>query len=1413
MCELLRYVSSTTIVLCLALLIAAFHEDDVGMTIPSHVDLNVGDSVNISCLLNPTRFEYPCEMIFENQLTKLRVPPEDIVVMNTSYIVYMFRNAREQSLRLLCKCDMDAIAESTINVGTPPRAVSQFDCRSFDFEYMVCNFTQPENAVLTQYNLTYYINSPDYETPAYCNFDMKPLVVCNITAEHLYRPQVEEYHFKVHSSNSLGSFKQEFTINNLNVMVPARPGQDFRITKLTKDSMDAIWSMPKYDSYSPNKHRGLQWEILLQPDGFAVQNISASTQARLVRFDRGCKLSLIDLPYAHYWYELRLRVKVRTAVAGEDMWSQTFKYRFRTRPRMPDRPPRTDNGGFYINPLETEVRLYWEQLEKWEENGDNFTYIIRALEKHSNGQTRALRPRQQEANFAIFDWHNVLHYTFQLSSRNHMGESANSSFITIYPQTSRFAKHYTPHSIHNVYHETNRSYTLTWLPPQKQEGLQNYTVYWCYSKLAMPTDCRGSIHFRHVSSKTHRFATEPQSVEHDHSLTLAVSANYMDYNTGMHWTSCSVDVNADFEPMEPEVLSTTATELRVQWSSKTVCPSILSGYNLTYCEVADTTTVDERATPPSVADDLFEPFSRSAKTVRAEKAACINTPTTIQIDKNWNKFNITGLKPFTQYRLEMFMFSHEKAGKPNEQLLVRTYESAPSPPRRLQVTVLTDTTANISWLAPSESNGYIREYIVKLNNKEISVNTTLLEDRNNISFLLTNLTSFTSYKVFIIAVTTYRSNHSNDVHFTTFMSAPSKMAYSGTTYVNLKEVQVKWSPPSQPGGRLDYYEIAVTVLRGDYIERRRLSVVFGNSCVLRIPACPDPDYQTKVEVRAINAGVLANNEVNPQDVLEHQIEFDPDIHHYEGNEELVCVGTDNAAVAAREKSALLRYHNKDNYYLYKSDWYPLTSFGCSQRQLGKITVITLMIVCTTLMLMALMFFATKKWKMMSDIQCTLPEALDAHIKKANAAGGGGFNGGTIINGDVGGIHVNEFLATSPSRTITSQPLHDNHERLHNEEHHLLGRHRHDSGYICDELPFERSISALTATTQLTDNVEDLRDYAHSESSSDSLMGSTGSSGGASGEPEAQDVAPLQRITEEPTGYVQAGAFGGYVMADKLNAWLQPKAPVQPAAAVQANTNGYVQADALLAAATKNKKSIAPVAAFSGYVNPTDLPQWSAETQNTPTTTAAAATPSAKVSEVSACSSGYIKDTDLKMPSAWALPPQIRTNGIESVNNSDYINASDLCAATAKWTGQQQPKQQQPNAPVANNSGYITVDSLNATKPSAVTQPPANSINNKAQTTAPITVNQSTSSGYVQPSTLQALLFNGPATAGAAPLNNTNLTNFSGYTTLDALGKLTPPQGDASTTAHRPQQADAKPRLMGYVTQREMNEFGQQQQMH
>ncbi|XP_067636829.1 cytokine receptor [Eurosta solidaginis] len=1453
----LGYVRKATAALMLLLFTAhtvADFPDDVGETIPSHVEISVGDSKNISCFINPNLLkENLCKMYFVNKTDNYRpVPAADIVEINSTYIIYMLRNALQQSATFTCKCGHFAIMESDVDVGTAPNGVTKFDCRSYDFEYMVCNFTKPNNPLLTQYNLTYYINSPDYETPVSCNFDNTTWVVCNITADQSYRPLIEEYRFKVHSSNALGYFKQEFIINNLNVMIPARPGNHFQIHRLTTDTLEAVWNMPKYDWYSPNKHRGLLWEVLIQPVGFPVRDISA--QVRVVHVERGCKLIVNDLPYAYYWYDLHIRVKVRTAVASDDMWSSTFKYRFRTRPRIPDRPPRTDNGSFYINSLKTEVRLYWEQLEKWEENGDNFAYIIRAITKDSKGNTSRLLPRQQKASFAVFEWSEDSLYLFNISSCNHIGESFSSSSIIIYPQT-RSSKEYTPISIHNAYHQTNRSYTLTWISPPRRKDLQNYTVYWCDSKLAMPTECGGSIHFRHVSPNIQRFATEPRMTEHEHSLTLAVSANYRDYNTGMHWTSCSVDVNADFEPMEPEIhQSISSTDLRVQWSSKTICPIILNGYNLTYCEVANSPATDS-VTPPSIGSSLFESFIA----VSPEEAPCKGPSTTITIDKNLNECNITGLKPYTLYRLEMFMFSNVKVGKPSQSQLGRTSEAAPTPPRQLNVSELTDKSAIIRWLPPSQKNGYIRRYIVKLNNKEYIVNASAFIDDGEITFVLQNLTSFTPYKAFVIAVTSDNSGPSNDIHFTTHMSAPSKVSNFESHNKNKMEVELKWAPPTVPGGRLDYYEVAVTQLHGDYEEHRRISVVFGLSCLLRVPTCPDRDYQTKVEVRAINAALIANNEVNPINLEAQQTrnKFDHDVGNYNGNDDLVCADATDLAIREKHATQFARYQNTSVYLLYKSDWYPFTTFGCAERQLGKITAITLMVACTTVLLMALMFFATKKWKMMSDIQCTLPAALDAYLTKELNSGAGGGGGMALGNGDVGGIFVNDFHALSISRNAHLPTLDGSNEGIHNEERHLLGTLKNDSGYIGDGILFGRSISAV-ATSVSTENdgsEEDLvygrREYLNSESSADSLIGSTNSSGG-SGEVEvAQDVVinalPLKRIIEEPSGYVQlphskAAGHSAYVTTDNWSAWAQEKSAVSEAptiiegSAIKAaasvdneaiGKDGYIQAATVaLGRQTAEKNTcLAPkgnATSLSGYIKSCELSKLMQPRDAL----------SAVTKEIDpACHSGYIKPADL-LATPQNVPIQQADEKLDTAPKNGYIEASDLYAYNVTWPQLQHQKSQQqhPITAALSNSSYVTVDSLTAMASEPVNTaektPPlttmlVNADFNSPHDIAPTTMAPASailnqpSSGYVQPSTLQQLLLSTPATEGGVKSINspTNNTNFSGYTTLDALSKFTSSIGRANSLRSQlsaEQSSGGKAGLVGYVTQREMNEFGQQQ---
>lgn len=241
--------------------------------------------------------------------------------------------------------------------------------------------------------------------------------------------------------------------------------------------------------------------------------------------------------------------------------------------------------------------------------------------------------------------------------------------------------------------------------------------------------------FQQIPVEQLKFTTEKQNALEEHTLNLAVSANYENFNTGLHWTDCTMDVNSDLVKMDPDYVAS-ANSIKVHWSVNGVCPSILDGFNITYCEVAH-------------------------DNVTAENATCLHQTISKLAKKNDKKYNIINLKPFTTYKISMFMFQGSKKGKPSDPKLERTLEGAPSPPRQLRVDKITNTSATITWLEPSQPNGKIRKYIIMLNNDKREVNSTIL------TYHFENLESFTAYKVYVLAETIETSATSNDVHFTT----------------------------------------------------------------------------------------------------------------------------------------------------------------------------------------------------------------------------------------------------------------------------------------------------------------------------------------------------------------------------------------------------------------------------------------------------------------------------------------------------------------------------------------------------------------------------------------------------------------------------------------------------------------------
>ncbi|XP_037808231.1 cytokine receptor [Lucilia sericata] len=961
-----------------------------GETIPITVEEAIGKDFNITCYMNPKTFpgiNSTC-LHFVIGRTNKELPRENIVTVNSTTIIYMVHNASEQQTEYRCKCGPDAIMETKVFVGSKPRPVKDFSCRSYDFDHMICNFTKPANPILTTYNVSYYNEYASYIYQPRCNYDDRNLVVCNTSLSERYQ---EMYHFIIESRNALVKpneqpLIQRFDINNFEIMIPDKPGEKMRVESLTVDSIKLSWQMATWEKY---RIKGLEWEVLLQPE-----NSTILTREAPVREHNELRLRLNNLPYAYWHYKLMIRVRVRHPNA---IWSEQFVYKFRTAARRPQRPPRVQPGSFYIDSTETRITVYWEELLPQDYNGSNFTYVITAIQP--DGKLSDLKPWHQEKNLAKFFWQKDLYYEFEIRSKNHVGESLEASRLIIYPTNQRNQKEYTPLDIHNVYHGNNRTYTLTWRNPKKLTGLLSFTVYWCYTKRALPNECKESMHFQNLPAAQLNFTTQPQNASEERVLNLAVSANYDKFNTGLHWTDCSMDiVNIDLVKMEPELVAL-ENSIKVQWSVERVCPSILDGFNISYCEVANDVT--------------------------AENATCLNNKVISKLARKYDKkYFIRDLKPFTTYKVTMLMFWRTKKGKPSDPQIVRTLEGAPSPPRQLRVESITNTSATIKWFEPTYPNGKIRKYIIMLNNDQIEVNASTR------TYLLENLESFTAYKVYVLAETVERSETSNDVHFVTAIGTPSPPVIGPND--NKKNIML-WNKPVKPSGSIDFYEVRVTEMYNDKVIRRRISIIMGAStCSFsKFPNCIGAEYKTTVDVRAVNAAPLA--EKNASMANSYQTPTDDDI--YKNNDDLECMGEYSKSPEYFEN--IQKYMNNTLYELYRSQWQTTVIHSCSSSPMSKITTVALIVVAMSLGVMAALYMARKKYNKMANINCTLPAGLETYFTK---------EAGTGFPGDFGsGSHTIKDTRAVEDQWLTAARMHDFNFR--NEHHHLLASLGNDSGYL------------------------------------------------------------------------------------------------------------------------------------------------------------------------------------------------------------------------------------------------------------------------------------------------------------------------------------------------------------------------------
>ncbi|XP_065363513.1 cytokine receptor-like [Calliphora vicina] len=910
------------------LMTAAASVKSPGEMDPKTLSILIGDNANITCrLANPKSTDI--WFLEEKSKRPIKQPSEQIMLLDDYTAVLMIHNAVEQNSRYQCKVGDNAIAVSELYVGTKPQNVTDFSCISYDYEYMECSFTRPKNMVLTKFNLEYKLPKDSSIYKCDCH-DGKQIhqVKCNVTD---YLPMREKYLFTLKGTNDVGENTQTFSINNHKIVIPS--AVDIFPQNITSDSIAISLEKLKISYYIKI---GLTYDIQIRDNN---SNWRTPQTGELECQNGTCNIVISNL-YAFWLYWIKVKVK-SNMVDNDEFWSKEKIISFHTKSERPKRAPETPLGSFYIDNTETQLRLYWEQMPKYEYNGPGFHYVINEINEHG---VAMLSTKTNESSLT-FAWKNESMQMFVIKSANDKGESYDESRIRVYRSgSSRYELN--ENSIAKVYH--NSSYTLSWSPPENVAELMNYTVFWCLPEIELPNQCKGPISYKYLGKLATNFTTEPK----DRSLNLAISANYPHYNKGMQWARCSGEVSSELMKMELEVNALNESAILVKWSSGSVCASILKGYNLTYCHAS----MDDKCVTPQITVEL------------------------LRTKKEYRNHTITDLPAYTNVCVNMVMYSSSKQGRISDWNCIRTKAMAPSPPKSIRYikNTVTSKSAEIQWSPPDKNNGILSNYTIywrKYPDHTFEKNTTSIEQT---SYNLTGLNSYSNYEVYVTAHTIEESVPSKRINFTTLIGIPS-----GPRNLNIYEndTVIYWDQPDLPSGRHLFYIVALIRQDEKYNPiYERVSIVKGRSCRFQQPDCLNSNKTYALKVRAVNVG-------GKEEVDREIVAMNKDVI-LEGStiDEGFCKSeVEDNSFDINTKSI---FQNDNGKFYFASPWMAAPrSYSCSASSKASIYAVALIIVIA--FAAYLCCWLRNKIYNMKNIKVILPEGLVTNYKYATDTLGNG----------------------------------------------------------------------------------------------------------------------------------------------------------------------------------------------------------------------------------------------------------------------------------------------------------------------------------------------------------------------------------------------------------------------------------------
>ncbi|EDS41926.1 conserved hypothetical protein [Culex quinquefasciatus] len=459
------------------------------------------------------------------------------------------------------------IDEQVVTLGEPPSMIDpdKFKCISENLNYLHCHF--PARTDHCQLGTSYSLLLMNSDT-----FESCKLVKVNDSFSFDSRDQSCKYpvdeeviEFRLRISNQFGSVTQKIAVNHYDVVRPSAPYSI--VVENQQKQIIMSWKSKKYLNYF-----GRKFEY-----SFLCKNESRVETNHMI-FRRTLGKTFCPQP------KVRLRV-IPESTNQETIWSdwgfqdrRPGKARFNCLgcSKKPDENRLVGVFNYIENSDQSmTIEVFWQR-----DSTSNETNVVAVSE---TGITY-----QPSLNSLQPTFHNMKHEEFRITlQRSIPGKSPHLEGFQVQPimasHQPRFKK-----LLNN-----NKSFEVSWFPPENQNDLQGYTVMYCH--LTATSVCEESIVFQKLPPTDTFF-----NIYSEKTLNFAVSAEYPTYTSSLVWQQCIVSPSTNTHNKSPKFhffdVSSNSLKLRLEPSCED-----RSLYELLQVHVIDSTSghpVTSRTYPP-----------------------------------------------------------------------------------------------------------------------------------------------------------------------------------------------------------------------------------------------------------------------------------------------------------------------------------------------------------------------------------------------------------------------------------------------------------------------------------------------------------------------------------------------------------------------------------------------------------------------------------------------------------------------------------------------------------------------------------------------------------------------------------------------------------------------------------------------